>query len=496
MFFGKTEFFSQIGIRARITALFVLVFGSSLIIFSALLYQAFLRNHQQEFDAALYNYAVDVARAVEFTLTGEVSVDPEVLNDSEKVFPFALGETFLQIRTIRGNPIARSRNLGRVLLPLGERVQRHLTDEKAIFENIRVKDLGISRSGEDSYRLIHYYIDKPGNLDFILQIAVPRVLLEKETRGLLVFFIFAVPFILIVASLGGWFVSRRALAPVIEITRKLRDISARKLSERVSEPRSNDEIRELAGTINALLDRLDSAFRSQEAFVSDASHQLRTPLAILRGELDVLRSKSREASETEAFLESASEEIDYLSRMVADLLTLARMDTGSHSLSMGEVSLNDTVLEAVSRYTALARKSDVRLQVRMDEAPDSQAITIHGDPDLVRCMIENLVENAIKYTEPGTVVCVTLSRLEMIAILRISDQGRGITLEDRAHVFERFFRGKETARSAPGAGLGLAIVKRIIDVHKGTIRVLPAESGPGTIMEVTLPTHEAALTNS
>jgi signal transduction histidine kinase len=328
------------------------------------------------------------------------------------------------------------------------------------------------------YRLLTYLVQKGEGLSFVLQIAVPMTLLQQESQGLITFFLILIPLTLIVAAFGGLYLSRRALGPVAAMIDKARSLSPARLGERIPVPPAEDEIRQLAQTLNRLLDRLQQAFESQERFVADASHQLKTPLAILRGELDLLRKRVPTEEETQAFMTSASQELEYLSRMVEDLLLLARIDAGEAALEISPIRLDEVALEAVSRLERFAKSRAV--SVRFDlNTEHGEEFEVRGDADLLQSLLQSLIENAIKYS---SVVVVTVSSEADWVWVRVRDEGPGIADDDLSRIFERFYRANRQphAQGPGGTGLGLAIARRIADAHHGLL-LAESELGKGSV---------------
>ncbi|MGZ3709658.1 MAG: sensor histidine kinase, partial [Bdellovibrionota bacterium] len=315
--------------------------------------------------------------------------------------------------------------------------------------------------------------------NFVIQVAAPDAFVELAAQRLRRFLGIGVPLSLLVAMFAGLYFSRRALRPVNDIIEKANRLSVDNLSERIPLPLVNDELRRLSVTLNALLDRLQRAFESQERFIADASHELKTPLAILRGELDVFRGRARSEQEISAFTVSAAQELDHLSRLVEDLLVLARVDAGSGVISKSETRLDELALETISRLQALARARDVKIKLDLDEKTESFAV--QGDADLLRILFKNLIENAVKYSPSGESVGVRVGADGEFAVIRVKDHGPGIAREDQPKIFERFFRvkGDPTAERISGAGLGLAIARTIAEIHGGTLSV-QSEVGIGS----------------
>lgn len=473
------------GIRAQLIFFTAGIFGLTLLAFSIFIYRVFTGSHEREFDADLLNYAVDVAYSLDVDFYGNVTLSPKFMNQSEKIFPFELGETLIDLRNGDGQILARSRRLKNAALPFDRESLTTLPARQAEFQLIERKDsvqMGLSAV---RYRLINYYFQKDPASALIVQIAAPTRRLEADQRALLTFFGISIPFVLLVAILGGLYLSRKALAPVTLMIERTRKLSAEKLSERLPIPRARDEIQELALTLNGLLDRLEEAFRSQQTFVSDASHQLKTPLAILRGEIDLMRNRARSPEEIAQFLESASEEVGYLSRMLEDLLTLARIDTGTRALSLSSVRVDETLLDVVAKLDRLAAPKHVDLIVDLN-MHESANYCVQGDADLIRGLFECIIENAIKYsrTGGGRVEISLREEAERVEI-DVRDEGIGIPPADLPKIFDRFHRSDLARSRFPGSGLGLAIAKRIIEVHQGSIT---AESDPdrGTCVRISL----------
>ncbi len=468
--------FRQLGFREQLTFLLVLVLGSTLLLYSIVLYRNFIRVHETEFDIALFNYTVDVANALDINLYGEVFVSDEVFQANEKIFPFALEKTLLQLRTSTGKIVARSKELTGSEIALSPEGLQAVMNNKVYFfnEKVRVKD------NESVYRVAAYFIDKPGNFDYIVQVASPMMLLEKERRGLLAFFLLSIPATLIIAGIGGYYFSAGATAPINDIIKKANQISARKFNERLPVPKVDDEIQRLAKTLNELLDRLQAAFVSQEAFVADASHQLKTPLAILRGEIDMMKRETRSPEEIHEFFESASQEVAYLSRMVEELLILARVESGGASLAFSETRLDEIAIDVVSRMQkhTLLKAKGLKLQFNLHGSEEGN-FTIEADFDLVRNLMENLVDNAIKYSREQEIVLVELFDRNEEIEFRVTDRGESFTEEEAARIFGRFYRGAkaELNPQIKGSGLGLSIVKKIADLHSARME---AHGNPGT----------------
>jgi two-component system OmpR family sensor kinase len=293
---------------------------------------------------------------------------------------------------------------------------------------------------------------------------------------------------LAIALAGGFWLADRAMRPVKTITQAARTIGETDLSRRLN-MHSKDELGELAKTFDAMLARLQAAFERQRQFVADASHELRTPLTIVNLETSRAIASRRSPQEYQHALGIIHSENDFMTSLVNDLLTLARMDAGQTTIEKTSLDLSDVAVETIERLTPLATRNGVTL-----EAGALPETLIPGDRQYLLQMLSNLVENAIKYTNGDTRrVCVETGTTEGSAWVRVSDTGPGIAPEHLPHLFDRFYRvdkarsrddGTDSDPKAPGgSGLGLSIVQWIAKVHGGQVHV-ESTPGKGTTFEV------------
>ena len=472
-------------IRARLTGLYLALLSVTLCIFCAILYQVFVRNHQQEFDYALYNHAVDVAQSYSVDFSGEFNLNQNSLIARQKVFPFSLGKSFVQILSLDGSVVYRSPNLGNKHLPISTGEWQTVFDRGFIYHIIRASEIEEITHSKDDYRQITYLARK-GKPLFLLQIAVPMNLLERDANSLLVFFMIGIPITLILAGLGGLYLASKALEPVRRVINKAEQLNPSNLSERLPEHVTDDEIRQLTVTLNGLLGRIERAFESHEHFIADASHQLKTPLAILRGELDVFRSKTRTQEEVNTFAESASQELRHMSRLMDDLLLLAKMEAGSGSLTVRDVRLDEILIDIIARFEILAKKKNVGIKVDLEDLTGGTSgddFLVKGDPDLLQSMFRNLVDNAIKYSPEGSPVEVRLINEAYRVVTQIHDYGPEISVDQAERLFRRYERGNILVSKVTGTGLGLPIARRIAEMHGGNISIL-LDRPPGKAFQV------------
>jgi signal transduction histidine kinase len=292
----------------------------------------------------------------------------------------------------------------------------------------------------------------------------------------------ALPLALVLITAGGWLLIGRALAPIDRMTRTAGAIGAGNLSGRLGPVSRDDEIGRLAATFDRMLDRLEGAFGQQRAFAAAASHELRTPLTIVKSDLDVLRRGHPLPPDEAEVLSGVDEEIARMGRLVEDLLTLARADSGQDELLCELVALDVLVRAAGADMERLAGQKGVSLEA--DLAPDVEVV---GDPSRLRQLALNLLTNAVTYTPAGGSIRVRLVQDGEQARLTVADTGIGIAPDDLPHIFESFYRAdKARSRAAGGSGLGLAIAHWCAQVHGGSIEV-ESQLGVGSTFTVCLP---------
>jgi heavy metal sensor kinase len=292
----------------------------------------------------------------------------------------------------------------------------------------------------------------------------------------------ASPFVFVLAAVGGYLMSRRALGPVDRITRTAQLIHAQRLTERLPLRGVDDELERLSATLNGMFGRLDDAFRRVRQFTADASHELRTPVTIIRSTAEVTRAQPRTGGEYAAALDRILAETERTSRLIDDLLLLARADADAVLTTMTPIDLADVLRDACHDGQIWAQAAG--LQFAMELPPTCATL---GDGEHLRRLFVILLDNAVKYTPARGVVRVTMRVGDAHADVEIRDTGVGIGAVDRVHIFERFYRAAaDRARPTGGTGLGLSIAEWIATCHHGRILV-ESELGTGSLFRVSLP---------
>jgi heavy metal sensor kinase len=305
--------------------------------------------------------------------------------------------------------------------------------------------------------------------------------IDKSLAGLIRTLVIAVPLTLVLAGAGGVFLAQRALKPVDQIARTAHEIEESDLSRRVP-VQSRDELGRLATTLNQMIERLEKAFKRQQQFTADASHELRSPLSVIQAESTLALNKERSANEYKHSLKVISNESAHMAKVIDQLLLLARADSGKESLSFEKIDLSELLAGIVENAEILCREKGI--EFRSDLMGN---IHVSGDRAQLRQLFLNLLDNAIRYSPDGGTVSLTLRRTEEMAVIAIADTGIGIPEKDIPHIFERFYRvDKARSREEGGAGLGLSICKYIAELHGGRIEVT-SRLGQGSTFSVFLP---------
>jgi heavy metal sensor kinase len=333
----------------------------------------------------------------------------------------------------------------------------------------------------------------------MIQVASSLEDVEDALNTLLIILLVTVPLILMIASLGGQFLANKALKPVDRVTQTARMITSQNLNQRIQTLKVKDEISRLIDTFNEMISRLDQSFRQIKQFTTDASHELKTPLTILKGEVEVALRKKRLAHEYEQILESNLEEINRMSKIVEDLLLLSKADIGEIRLNKEDIHLTRFISGLTEQMKILAQPKNIRIEIANHDAEREDEIHVLGDTLRMRELFINLIENGIKYTEEGGSILITLTketdgsvqekRAGAFAKITVADTGIGIAKEDQERIFSRFFRvDKARSREQGGSGLGLSICKWIVEAHQGEISV-ESELGKGSSFIVRLPLY-------
>ncbi len=310
---------------------------------------------------------------------------------------------------------------------------------------------------------------------------------RQTLRDLSLMFAGIFPLALVLAVAGGWFAIGRALRPVREISSNAERISWQKRHERLPVPLTGDELEQLSRTLNSMLDRLEDAFQRINRFSADVSHELRTPLTIIRGEIESIVRQVPCPPQVLDGLGSSLEEVERLTRIVDHLLVLCRLDSGDEAMPTELVDLGQLAKDTADQMRLLFVEKDLHLTLDADAN-----MIVAGPPVRLRQVVVNLLDNAIKYSNPGGRIELRVAREGELAVLEVADNGCGIPADHLPHLFERFYRAdRARSRASGGVGLGLSIVQAIAASHGGQVKVESTE-GSGTTFRFEIPAVKGA----
>ena len=459
-------------LRVRLTLWYGTALALILIIFSTVLYVMTARSLRDAVDQSLEGTAAAAVRALEERGFLPLVDEGELMSQ----FPeLARIDKFFQIFSPSGTITIRSPNVKQHELPLSRRALEVAYSGHSLFESAQYPK-------EPPLRLISVPIVYRGSLLYIIQVGTTMDSVEHTLNRLLLALLVSMPVALAVSLAGGWFMAGRALRPVDAITLAAQRIAEGDLTQRLTAPASADEIGRLTNTFNDMIDRLETSFRQIRQFSSDVSHEMRTPLTVMRGETELALRRPRENEDYKAVMESNLEEIDRMTRIVDELLFLSRADMGEVKMEHLTVPL-DWLIEDVQRQASLLGQEQNIQVALISNVP----AVVSGDELRLRELFLNLVDNAIKYSRFGGTVEMALTIEQGQARLSVTDHGIGIAEEDWPQIFDRFYRTDNArAHTKKGTGLGLAICSWIAESHHGRIEV-QSQVGEGSTFTVWLP---------
>ncbi len=477
-------------VRSRMTVWYSALLGLFLILLAGLTYFLYWRNSLASMDSNLLELSETYIATFNAELKDDVRPDNVKSAAREAMVEHRFRDVVYAIVKSNGQVLLSSLDLAAVpgdsekLTPelFNANEFRELTQEYAKAGTGSFRNVPGGRNGFRGYvRLLSP--DNPGIKLVVLQSLHPQHEIMEVIRHT---FYWIIPFALLLASAGGYFLARKSLAPVAHMARQARGMGASRLSERLEVSNPRDELGTLALSFNELLDRLEKSFEQQRRFVADASHELRTPVAILQGETEVTLSRTdRAPEEYRETLSILREESHRLAHIIEDLFTLTRADAGQYPLQLREVYLDELAADVLRRTRSLAIAKGITLTSSIE--PE---LLMRADEDLLRRLLLNLLDNAIKYTPTGGKANVECRREGKELVLRVTDTGTGIPAELQSRIFERFFRAdKARSRSegdTGGAGLGLSIARWIAEAHYGRLELTRSDPS-GTTFTAWLP---------
>jgi heavy metal sensor kinase len=464
-------------IGTKLTIWYTSLLTLTILLLVGVAYGLLTYNLSREVDSALNGVAEVMARRAQGG--SDTIFPPDVDALFRQFFGFSPLDRHIELFDPRGQrdprrSLPRSRKLS-----LSTEALKNASQGRPTFETL-------PSSGKYPIRVLTKPVLQSGRVVNLVQVGTSLENIYKTRRRFLLIMAYVLPFGLLLAGGVGWVLASRALKPVDQMTQTAQRISGEHLKERLEETGSGDELDRLAKTLNDMLGRLDDAFHQMRQFSADASHELQTPLTILKGEMEVALRSPRSPDEYQQVLRSGLEEIDRINHLVEGLLLLARADAGVLRLDMQPVELNRLMQEVCAQMAVIAENHGIHLQQDL-----SVPATILGDQTHLRRVLLNVVDNAIKYTPAGGAVTLSLEQGNGYAIMKISDTGIGLSEAQQRRIFDRFHRATDTrARDAKGVGLGLSIARSIVKAHGGRMEVT-SNPETGSTFTVHLPTESA-----
>jgi two-component system, OmpR family, sensor kinase len=460
-------------IRARLTLWYTGLLTVTILLLGASAYSLLGYSLARDIDKALQGVAVALAEQPSRSRLPTVAPDIDAI--FRRFFGMSPWDRYVERRHPWSDRPPQESPSGTGRLPLSAQALSRASEGLETFETVE----GL---GPYPVRVLTHPVQEAGRSTSLIQVGMSLESVSGTRRRFLLVMAAVLPLAVLLAGSGGWLLARRALRPVDQMTEAARRISAEHLDERVHTTGTGDELDRLAATLNDMLARLDVTFRQIRQFSADASHELQTPLTILQGELEVALRAPRTPDEYRRVLTSALEESKRIARLVEGLLLLSRADAGVLRMDHQAVDLARLVAEVCEHSQVLAKARGVTL----DLGPLTP-VTMQGDPQHLRRLLVNLVDNGLKYTLAGGRVTLALHQEGMWAVLRVADTGIGLAPEEQKRIFQRFYRAPTAmSREAEGSGLGLCIARSIVEAHGGAIQVESA-AGHGSIFTVRLP---------
>ncbi len=459
-------------VRARLTFWYLLTLGTSLLAFAVVVFtiradalyremdtSLAVRVHQLSTDLRSQLFALDVGGGL--TASERARASALLVREVPGAFLFR-SASFPDVGWTAESSLALAAREGRPMITVTDRTGAR----------VRVATLPFER---------------PGAATLALQLATPIQPIYDTLGQLGAAMLLGIAIVLVVASYGSGMTARRALAPVDAIVARARHIQAVRLGERLDVDAGSAELDRLVATLNDMLDRIEASMHTARRFAADASHELQTPLAAMRGIVEACVRKARGVVDYQTMASELLAEIERCSELVRDLRLLALAEAGQVVTAGDMVDVSTVTRECSEIAGAIAEEKEIRVETRVDDEPVIVGSALH-----LRRVILNLTDNAIRYSPRGSTIEVRVTTSEHLARVSVRDQGCGIDAADLPHIFEPFYRGDPArARETGGTGLGLAIADQIVRAHGGTISV-SSQPGAGSTFRISLPLAPAS----
>ena len=453
-------------VRIRITLLFCTIVVILLMLVSGTIYYISYTNRVSQVNTRLSNRAITTARL----LSQSETFNRRLIEKIDELTAMAFRNKTVQAYDTSGQRIYAFSDREADFIPV---------DKDMLIRAMENGKYYFSHGKQDAIAYYH----QAGNKGIIMIAAAYDELGKRNLRQLSFILLISTFGGVIVTMISGYIFSTRLLSPIRKIADELNDISAQDLTRRIETRKVNDEWNYLANTLNELLDRLQDSFETQRRFISNASHELSTPLTSMSSQLQVYLQKNRNPEEYRKVMESVYQDVKHMSSLTKTLLEFAKASGNSGGLELSLLRIDEVLLRLPSEITKINSSYSVSLQ--FDDLPEEENnLLVFGNEELLFTAVKNLVVNACKYSSPSqAIVRLKIENNEVRVI--VEDKGPGIPEKDHQNIFEPFFR-REDSREMEGFGLGLSLARRIIRLHKGDINVNSVK-GQGSTFTIILP---------
>ncbi len=486
------------GIRVQLTVWYTLVSAVLILIFGLTLYTALQTMLVSSFDTTLQMRAQQVAEGVsvdydDISVSDIVNELPELNATAALLDPVDVNHGDGQQKTHESTPYSNRSIAVRVFDTKGKMLFSSPTAHSLVAPSTSISGPlqgkpwygTITNTNGQQIRLYSTMLVDHKTIFGVVQVGQSLTPVSERMQNITFLLLLFTPLALLFSAYGSYVLAGRAFRPIHRLTHVAHEIGAKDLHQRVPIPHANDEVRELALIFNQMIGRLEHAFTLQRRFVADASHELRTPVSVIRSITDVALSEPSTPEEYVLVLKEINAESERLGKLINDLLALARADEGLVQFDHDAVQLDLLTSDVVDSMEALAAERKITLTIG-----ELQPATILGDAARLIQVIMSLVDNALTYTNAGGTVTLSVKTTKTQALLIVRDTGIGIAPKDQEHVFERFYRADPArSRAAGGSGLGLSIVDWVVRVHDGQVSV-ESRPGQGSTFTVVLPLQD------
>ena len=335
---------------------------------------------------------------------------------------------------------------------------------------------------QNNYLVSRIKIDFHKEKIVIIEIATTKEILTSTLEDILYILSFILPIVLIFSILGGNFLIYKSFLPIENILLELKQINAKDLSARLKSNKNKDEINQLVEEVNSLLKRLESSFEKISQFSSDASHELKTPLTIIRGEIEVALRKERSNEEYKSVLNSSLNEIIIIEKTINDLLFLAKNEKDILIDNQEDIYFDEIIDESINEVKSFAKLNQIEINFILEDT-----IEYKGYSNLLKIALKNVLKNAIQFSHKNSQIIVKSYKKGSFFEISVQDFGIGIEKNEQIKIFEKFYRtDKSRNKNSGGTGLGMSILKKIVDIHKGKINIHSKEN-IGTTITISFP---------